>query len=302
MKSPHEILGIKSTATEEQVKKAYRKLAAKYHPDVNKEPDANAKFKEITAAYDQILKKEENPQISRNTIRRIIHFMPLQTVVELSFVESVIGCKKTIKVSRHIKCESCDGSGGYFTTYSCATCNGMGTKAVRSNGFMTIMEGCTSCEGTGKVFEKCSTCTGQATSLTDVNFDVSLPGGIQNNQTVRLGGAGHYQSTPMGVGYSDILIYVKVIPDKNMSMEGFNVISKLEVSLLQALEGVECKVNTVYGESTLQIPKLSKNNDKVIKNDCGAKHPNGMGDHIFVLDVKYPDDVNKLITALKDEV
>lgn len=303
MKNPYEILGVDSSASEAEIKKAYRRLAGKYHPDVNKDDNAEDKFKEVTEAYQKLTKKTDTSQtISWHnvTVMRNIYYPPLQTHLEIEFEESVLGCKKSINVSRHIRCSECEGQGGTFTINACLTCQGKGHKAIRNHGNMIVIDTCTVCEGTGKVFDKCSTCTGNGTVITDVSFEVSIPGGISNGQAIRLGGGGHFQSSPLGSGYADAFIVLKVKDLPGMILEDMNVISTLDLTLLEALQGTTKNIRTVHGNSTLLIPKCSKNKDRINKQGFGARHSvRGVGDHIFILDVKYPDNVNDLVDFLK---
>lgn len=306
MKNPYEILGLDQSASEADIKKAYRKLASKYHPDVNKEPEAESKFKEATSAY-QVLTNPSQSQFTqeqstwRSTTFRSIQFPPLQSSIEISFTESVLGCKRNIRVSRYIKCDSCHGQGVFFTVDTCTACKGMGHKAVRVNNFMTVMDMCALCEGSGRTFEKCSACESKGAVLVDINFDVNVPGGIHNEQIIRLGGGGHFQSSPLGVGYSDAFILVKVHPDPEMTLDGFNVISTIKISLLDALTGNKMQVRTVSGNTTIHIPKLSRHKDTIIEKGLGAKREQASGDHIFILDVLYPDDVSKIVSSLQEK-
>lgn len=311
MKTPREILEVNDSASEGEIKKAYRKLAAKYHPDVNKEQGSEDKFKEITKAYESLTQNKNEistdvPSRSWRTVNvsRIIHHPPLTSSLNLSIAESALGCKKTIQVSRHTKCSACEGQGGFFTVDACEACKGTGRRNMSSNGNgrFIVVNICHLCEGIGKSFNKCASCSGQGTVLIEVSFDVSIPGGVNHGQAIRLGGGGHYESSPLGQGYGDAFISLSVTSEKGMNLDGINVISTVEISLLEALQGVNKTVNTIHGESVLIIPPLSKNRDQVIKKGFGAKHPvQGTGDHVCILDVSYPSNVNGLVTFLKDQ-
>lgn len=302
MKTPHEILGIDKTASEEEIKKAYRALALKHHPDHNKDPNAANTFDQITKAYNELLEsKNKKSQKSNKAISfiRVIQYPLLKCEVSLTVADAALGCKKNIQVSRYIKCESCDGQGGFFTIDVCDGCQGAGRHVRQERGMFIIAVNCPLCEGVGQKFEKCTTCSGQGTTLKESSFDVVIPGGVNHSQIIKLRGAGHYASSALGFGYSDIMIVLSVVNDQFL-LEGLDVISTLEITLLEALEGTNKKIHTVHGESNVEIPKLSKNKDRIIKSGFGSKHPvDGTGNHVCILNIKYPDKVDSLIHFLK---
>lgn len=310
LKTAYQTLGLSPDASKEEAKKAFRKLAAKYHPDVNKDENAESKFKDINAAFYLI----ENPPLSFETqepaqswVRswsthnyKIIQEQPLKININIDFKESVMGCKKTILVSRHAKCDDCNGSGNLPSAENCPPCNGKGKK-IHQKGGIIVMEVCEHCSGIGKKNNICVKCNGKCVNLTDSNFEVSIPGGILNGQIVRLPGGGHYQNNIFGNGYGDAFIQVAVSSEENMKLVGINVISTLEVTLLESLEGVEKNVKTVKGDVLISIPNKSRNKDEILKKGFGAiSQGSGVGDHVFILDVKYPDDkIENLIKILK---
>ena len=124
----------------------------------------------------------------------------------------------------------------------------------------------------------------------------SLEGGLKSGQTIRLRGAGHFQ---VNSGYDNLFLNIEVESKTNMTIAGINVISKLEISLLEALEGTEKEVDTIKGKNKLVVPKLSKNEDKVSFSGYGVIKSEMIGDHIFTLNVKYPENVEDLINCLK---
>lgn len=305
-KQAYEILGIDSSASEDEIRKAFRQQAAKHHPDKNKDPGAVDRFKEINNAY-KFLTTPKDPGsdfVSRSwnsgiSVVRHIQHPTLVIRLELSFQEAVLGCSKSIPMARQFKCEACGGNGFFSTHDNCSGCDGKGRK-VAVQGTVTVVMNCPQCQGIGRQQNDCSECLGVGTKLTEKNFDVSLPGGLLDGQSVRLKGGGHYQSTPFGAGYSDAYISAKVNPEPNMRLVGPNVISTLELPLLEAVKGTTKTVTTVHGECELEIPRCSRNKDEVIKKGKGAvMQMSTTGDHIFVLDVKYPDDIEKLTKALE---
>lgn len=293
------VLGIESSSSEDEIRKAFRKLANQYHPDKNKDPDAESKFKEINEAYQALKEPNKQEQSWVSTVSRSVQFPPLQIQASLSFKEAVLGCKKTIQVSRYVKCDPCNGKGHWSTHDNCPGCEGKGRR-VAVQGNVTMVMNCSQCHGAGRKQDVCTDCSGAGAKITDSSFDVSLPGGLLTGQVVRLGGGGHWQSSHFGVGYSDAFVNINVNPEPNMRLVGHNVISTLEVSLLDALKGTTKTVPTVHGECELKVPRCSRNKDEVVKKGQGAiMQMSTIGDHIFVLDVKYPDDTDKLIKALE---
>lgn len=324
MTNPYQILEVPESSSEDDVKRAYKKLAKKYHPD-NKETGSDAKFKEITAAYEEITNpkpKEQNWEGSEGWPQgfpfpgnfgvdfggfgfgqgKQIQFPHLEVEVPLTFEESVLGCKKTISVNKYIKCDSCHGSGDKPTSEKCKTCDGRGQKTIRTSHNMVMMAQCDKCFGSGKVADPCSDCNGKGAKLTPKNFEVQMPGALDGTSAIGLRGGGHWFYNKMNHGYSDIILHPKITKDAEMSINGIDVVSIINVSLIEALTGVIIKVRTVLGEQDLEIPKLSKNKDVLTKNGFGAVRGNIKGNHKFILNVNYPVNVDDLIKVLKENV
>src|ERR1035438_4603022 len=130
----YKTLELSTNATETEAKKAFKKLAAKYHPDTNKDPTAESKFKEINAAYQYI----QNPTPERESAyhnphnpfnpfgqqRQVVQLENVELNVTISFKESVLGCSKEVKYARKAKCQVCEGSGQIRINNGCTKCGG----------------------------------------------------------------------------------------------------------------------------------------------------------------------------------
>lgn len=305
-------LGVSSSASEEEIKKAFRKLAGKYHPDVNKDENAETKFKEINSAYKTLTESEhqssdnfpgwdfiKNGFGGMHQIRRSISLPIIVIEMSISFKESVLGCQKSIKYDKHIKCSLCNGQGGIMTNDKCPACDGKGGKGF-TRGNVSFMQSCSNCESSGKLKTDCIKCTGNGVESKSVSLEVNFPGGIQSAQVIRLGGAGNYHFSIRGEGYDDVYIKIHVKNDTEMQLVELDVISNMEVTLLEALQGVTKIATTVHGDKEVTIPALTKHTDLVKINGAGAISSNKTGDHILKISVSYPKDIDKVINILKE--
>lgn len=188
-------------------------------------------------------------------------------------------------------CDDCGGNGFETLSDSCPVCNGKGNRTLKQ-GNMVFMMPCDKCGGLGKKTQDCGKCKGEGTKETDITLNVKLPGGISDTQNIRLQGAGNF----IAHGFStDVFLNCSVEKDNNMVLEGSDVISNINISLLDALQGTSIKVRTVKGEHTLKIPAKIRNAEKLSVAGYGA---NG-GDHIFKIDVQYPENISEIINILK---
>lgn len=305
-KEAYQVLEIPPNSTPEEIKKQFKKLSGVYHPDVNKDPQAEEKFKKINQAYQVLTDKpksgkfqrvENAPEVQR---MRVVEFPPLQLFTTISFVESILGVSKEFTVKKQVECEPCKGMGGFTVHDPCEYCGGSGMRRVRQVEFFIMNFTCEACAGSGKKFEECEDCSGAGTKEEEKQLKVQIPGGIPNNATIKLPGAGHYQYNPLfGPNRQDAFITVKVEPDKELRLEGSDVHSECYITLLEALEGTTKKVKTVKGEQTITIPPKTKHRDKIKISKFGANVKGKTGDHVCHIEVKYPDNLENLIKVLK---
>jgi DnaJ-class molecular chaperone len=156
MSDPYQILGVEKNATEEQIKKAYRRLAKTYHPDVNKEPGAEIRFKEIQTAfeaigdpqkrenYDRFGTTESTDQFGHDVSDIFNGFFNRTRQVEVGQImitleECVLGCNKNFTLTTNGRCPTCSGSGSSESTV-CQHCGGRGTRNVSQGPFLAVEE------------------------------------------------------------------------------------------------------------------------------------------------------------------
>jgi molecular chaperone DnaJ len=315
LKEAQDILGLSKDATPEEAKKKYRDLAKEYHPDINKEIGAEEKFKKINQAYHVIQNGEEPDPVSRanpfhrspfnpfnDFFQRQETFHPADNIdvsTTISFRESVLGCKKDIKFSRQTKCKDCNGQGQTQLNNGCVKCGGKGQVASK-RGNMIMFQVCDKCQGRVQT-ANCSACSTEGIMNAESSVNVSIPGGIQNGNVLRLGGMGHYvgSSFMFTDQHTDVHLRVIVKPEPELSIQGMHVVSILEISLLEALRGCEKSVMTIDGKQVVKIASMARNRDEIVLPKMGV---NRVGDQKVILDVQYPKIPDKLIEALTKEI
>ena len=225
----YEVLGVSKDATEREIKKAYKKLAMKYHPDRTAGDKAlEEKFKEIQeaheiltdsqkrGAYDQYGHAGVDPNRGgghggaadfgdifgdvfgdifgggRGRQSRARQGADLRYNLELSLEEAVRGKNVEIKVPTLVECEPCDGSGAKKGTKAttCPTCHGNGQVQMRQ-GFFAVQQTCPTCSGKGKIIaDPCSKCRGQGRVEKTKTLSVKVPAGVDTGDRIRLSGEG----------------------------------------------------------------------------------------------------------------
>lgn len=317
----YKTLELQETATPEEVKKQFRKLAAKYHPDQNKDPGAEEKFKTINSAYQAIENKQFDDNVmpgfggmgfesidfgniadlfggfdffgrgGRKNKRFVVQDIHLEQTI--TFKESIIGTTKSITYSCDQMCNKCNGQGERLIDNGCNECKGKGRKTSQ-RGNMFFEETCRSCRGKIKT-ETCTNCS-DGKIKTDRTVSVSIKPGITNATILRLTGMGNF--IDYSIGNSNVLLTVKVLPEKGLKLEGDDVITNISITLLEALKGCNKTVNTIDGEKKIEIPMLIKNKEEVILPKLGVSRN---GNERVIINIEYPKDTKQLIKILENE-
>lgn len=307
----YKILELSPGASLEDAKKKRRELMKKYHPDVNKEPDAEEKFKKVNEAFNIIEKPQpQHFQPSGGSGINIQDFMnrkrnknantpPVNLNAHISFKDSIFGCKREFTYDRQAKCDECGGQGLYNIHNGCDMCGGRGV-VVRQQGQMIIQQTCTKCRGRTAV-EECKTCSGTGALKATRSITVMVPGGISNGTTLRLEGMGHFVDIVndffgSGEMCTDAFVKVNVAPaDFKYSLKNNNLHTTLDIPLIDALKGCKKTVKTLEGDKEIVIPAKTKNGEQVIIPNLGVSRE---GNHVVDINVDYPQDIDSLISHL----
>src|SRR6516225_7343736 len=255
----YDTLGVARDASVEQLKKAYRGLAMKFHPDRNPgDQAAEHKFKEINEAYDVLKDDQKRAAYDRFGHRAFENGHrggALRYSMEISLEEAFGGKQATIRVGALAACEGCGGSGAEKGSkpVNCPTCRGSG-KVRHSQGFFTVETTCAGCQGAGKIIDKpCRSCGGQGRSRQDKTLNVTIPPGVEDGTRIRLAGEGEagLRGSPGG----DLYIFLTVSPHKLFQREGANIFCRVPITMATAALGGIIEVPTVDGSrARITIP------------------------------------------------
>ncbi|WP_317854080.1 molecular chaperone DnaJ [Chakrabartyella piscis] len=334
----YEVLGVGKGATDAELKKAYRKMAVKYHPDQNPDnAEAEAKFKEVNEAYEVLSDSQKKAQYDQfghaafeqggmgggggfyggqefdmGDLGDIFGSMfgggfggarrsgprrgnDVNVNIQLSFEEAIFGCTKEISVAIVDECDTCHGTGAKSGTHAetCPKCNGAGQERVVQQsifGMTATMRTCSQCRGTGKLIkEPCTTCRGAGKTRKTKKFEVNIPKGIDNGQTIRLAGKGEIGEK--GGGYGDLLVTVYVQSDRIFTRKGADIYCDVPISFVQASLGGEIVIKTIDGEQKYTVKPGTQPETVVTLRGVGVPHlrnPKTRGNQVVTLKVKIP--------------
>ncbi len=297
MKDLYQILGIGKTATESEIKSAYRKLARKYHPDLNKDDKTAAeKFKEVSCAYDILGDKEKRRKYDNNEI-------------DADGKPTGFGA---------------GGFGGGYQSYS-AGANPFGGEGAsfdfssifgddifsqfsgRGGGFAGGFGGASRRPRKGADInytmrvDFLSAVRGEekTVNLNGKNINVKIPAGTSNGQTLRLKGLG--EPSPNGGTSGDVLITLNVDRHPYFELEDKNILLELPITLKEAILGAKITVPTITGKVAVNIPPYATTGEKLRLKGKGVKG----GDQIMTLKVVMPktknSELEKALQAMPDE-
>ena len=222
----------------------------------------------------------------------------IRVSLSLSFEEAAFGCEKQISVTRSETCSDCGGSGcaAGTTPEICPECKGTGTVRVQQRtpmGMFSTSSPCSKCGGKGKIIHQpCSACRGVGSVRKKKTITASIPQGIDDGQTISLRGQGN--AGVNGGAAGDLLITVQIRPHAYFEREGFDVLYKLNISIVQASLGDEVEVPTLDGNVKYTIPEGTQTGTVFRLRGKGVPQlrGNGRGDQYVTVTVQTPRSLN----------
>lgn len=278
----YNVLGVAKSADTEDIKKAYRSLARKWHPDRNPD-DAQAaqRFRDINEAYRTLsdpanrkrydrmgpLYREDGrpprPEDVNEAMTSVFGGFfrrgksergdDLRYTVSLTLEEVALGVDKSIVVPRKVRCNTCDGDGARPEHQKrCEVCNGTGKSGNRF-----FRSNCYHCDGRGMTAEKpCDGCDGNGLVHLEDTLIVKVPAGIAAGQKLKLAGKGNL---PRGDGApGDLLVIVSVVDHPLFRRRGDDLLVDLPLRFDELTLGADVLVPTLDGQTTIRIPAASE--------------------------------------------
>lgn len=339
----YEVLGVSRTASEQEIKSAFRKLAHKYHPDKNPgDKHAEELFKELNEAYEVLSNPDRRGRYDRfghdaermggmggdpfagSSINDIFGDIfgemfggrrgrggrgrrrgaDLRYNLEISFEEAAFGTEAKIRIPKHKRCDSCEGTGARKGTgpRACPTCGGVGEVRF-TQGFFSVARPCPQCGGEGRIVtDPCPDCRGEGRTAFEAALNVKVPPGVDSGIRLKLSGEG--EPGDAGAPPGDLYVVINVREHSLFARQEDDVIIELPISFTQAALGGKVEVPTLDGKVELSIPAGTQNGRIFRLRGLGIPHLNGHGrgdQHVQVV-VEVPRHLTKKQRELLEQL
>ncbi|MFV8818340.1 molecular chaperone DnaJ [Haliea sp. E17] len=329
----YEILGVDKGTDEKEIKKAYRRVAMKYHPDRNPDdPEADHKFKEATEAYDVLMDPEKRAAYDRFGHAGVDPQMgggggfgggsfsdifgdvfgdifggggrsrsgpqrgsDLRYTLDITLEDAVHGTTVEIRVPNLVECEPCDGTGARpgSKPQNCGTCGGVGQVRMQQ-GLFQVQQTCPACRGQGQIIsDPCNSCHGQGRVEKTRTLSVKVPPGVDTGDRIRLTGEG--EAGLKGGPPGDLFVQISVKQHSIFERDGKHLYCEVPISFVDAALGGEMEVPTLGGRVKLKIPAETQTGKLFRLRGKGVKPVRGgaVGDLLCRAVVETPVNLTK---------
>jgi molecular chaperone DnaJ len=338
-KSLYESLGVSKNASQDELKKAYRKLVREVHPDRN--PGNEERFKEVQGAYDVLSDPEKRKQYdrfgsadgqpgpgagttfdfgdfdlgdifggifnrggARQQPQRGQRGNDVEVEVRVSFEDALKGVQTTVPVQLELACHTCHGTGAAPGTAPtvCPKCNGSGVVAT-SQGLFALQQPCPQCRGMGSIVQTpCPTCHGAGRERRTKRYTVKIPAGVKDGTRIKLKGKG--EAGFGGAAAGDLYVVTRVEPSKIYERRGDDLVVTVPVSFPTAALGGTVEAPTPGGAVSLKIPAGTEDGKLLRIKGRGAPRlkGDGQGDVLARVRIEVPKKMNKKQRELLEEL
>jgi molecular chaperone DnaJ len=342
VKDPYKTLGVPKNASDDEIKKAYRKLARENHPDRNQgDQAAEERFKDIQGAYDILSDPEKrkaydsgggifgggggfDPGSFRENFGGVGDILSdlfgggrggagparpergrdLETDVHVSFEQAMEGAQVPVSVPLSAPCPTCHGTGAKPGTSPtiCTRCQGRGVEA-ESQGLFSISQPCRQCGGTGtEIKDPCQTCQGTGRTRQVKRYRVNIPAGVRDGSRVRLSGKG--EAGPRGGPPGDLYVVTRVGDSPIFTRKGDNLEVEVPITIPEAIRGATIEVPTLTGTKRIRVPPGTQHG--TVQRLRGEGPPKlggrGRGDMHYRLQIDVPSSLSREQSEAVDDL
>ncbi|WP_168581692.1 molecular chaperone DnaJ [Gephyromycinifex aptenodytis] len=321
-------LGVNRDASSEEIKRAYRRLARKLHPDVNPGPEAEAEFKKVSQAYDVLSDPEKKRNYdmgadpyggasggfgqgfsfsdimdaffggagagARGPRSRVQRGQDALIRLDIDLPTAVFGGEKEVTLDTAVVCSTCHGEGCQpgTGTRQCDVCNGRGEVQQVQRSFLgQVMTSrpCSACQGFGTVITSpCFECSGHGRVRTRRPLSLNVPAGVDTGTRIQLAGEG--EIGPGGGPAGDLYVEIAVTPHDKFQRRGDDLHCVVEVPMTAAVLGTVLNFETFDGPAELEVRAGAQSGEVTTLKGLGVTHlrGNGRGDLLATLKVLTP--------------